>query len=71
MDEARAVMHRLRRIEILERECAPASALLEEVRALLVEAEEWVRAEPGGTGHAEAALHRCRKAVDAPIVTPV
>jgi len=63
MDEARAVLHRLRRIEELERERVPARDLLEEVRALLGEAEAWVSAERDGTGEAEAALERCREAV--------
>ncbi len=71
MDEARKVIRRLRRIELLEQECAPAPALLGEVRELLHEAEDWVRAEPGGTERAEDALDRCRRAVDAPSATPV
>lgn len=65
MDEARAVVRRLKRIETLERGRAPAGSLLAEVRALLVEAEAWVRAEPGGTDAAEEALERCRDAVAA------
>ncbi|MBD0328860.1 MAG: hypothetical protein ICV64_02000 [Thermoleophilia bacterium] len=64
MDEARAVLERLRRIELLEREGATAPHLLAEVRALLVEAEAWVRAEPGGTARAEEALDDCRRALD-------
>jgi hypothetical protein len=65
MDEARAVVRRLGRIEALERGRAPAGALLAEVQALLVEAEAWVRAEPGGTEPAEDALARCRDALTA------
>jgi len=65
MDEARAVVRRLGRIEALERGRAPAGALLAEVRALLVEAEAWVRAEPSGTEPAEDALERCRDALTA------
>ena len=64
MDEARAVLARLERIEALERARAPAGALLAEVRALLVEAEAWVRVEPQGTEQAEDALERCRKAAE-------
>jgi hypothetical protein len=64
MDEALAVLHRLERIEALEREGAPAPSLLAEVRALLEEAETWVSAERGGTDLAEQALQRCRDAVD-------
>jgi hypothetical protein len=71
MDAARKVMRRLRRIELLEQECAPAPALLAEVRELLHEAEDWVRAEPGGTERAEEALDRCRSALDARVATPV
>ena len=53
---------RLGRIEALEREGAPARALLAELRELLVEVEAWVAAEPGGTERATAALERCRLA---------
>jgi hypothetical protein len=63
MDEARAVVRRLRRIEALERGRAPAGSLLAEVRELLAEAEAWVRVEPGGTGPAEEALEQCRDAL--------
>jgi hypothetical protein len=67
MDEARAVVLRLRRIEALDRERAPARSLLAEVRELLVEAEAWVRVERGGdTESAEVALARCRDALDPP-----
>ena len=65
MDEARAVLARLERIDALERSGSPAAVLLEEVRALLVEAEDWVRAEPGGTDRAAAALDRCSTALGA------
>ena len=68
MDEARAVIHRLNRIEALEREGAPPQLLLAEVRELLREGEAWVRAERGGTGPAAAALERCRLAHDAGVV---
>ena len=65
MDEARAVVRRLRRIEALDREEAPAASLLAELRELLTEAEAWVRAEPGGTEPAEEVLERCRDALAA------
>jgi len=68
MDEALAVLERLRRIEVLEREGAPARTLLAEVRALLEEADEWLGAEASGTERAEAALARCRAAVAEPAV---
>jgi hypothetical protein len=69
MDEARRVLRRLRRIEALEREHAPARSLLAEVHALLEEAEEWVAAEARGTEEAEKALERCGDALaTAPVV---
>ena len=63
MEEARAVLRRLARIEALERERAHPQTVLAEVRALLVEAETWVRAE-GTPARAAEALERCRAAVD-------
>jgi hypothetical protein len=63
MDEARAVLHRLRRIEALDRERAPAESLLAEVRALLVEAEAWVASDRPETDDAELALGQCREAL--------
>jgi hypothetical protein len=39
--------------------------MLGEVRALLHEAEAWVRAEPGGTERAVEALERSREALAA------
>ena len=65
MEEARAVLDRLDRIEALERDGAPARVLLEEVRALLGEAEVWVRAEPPErAAAARDALESCREAFD-------
>jgi hypothetical protein len=65
MDEARAVMRRLGRIEALEREGAPPRSVLAEVHALLHEAEAWIASEPGGTEGAEAALERSLEALEA------
>jgi hypothetical protein len=45
MDEARAVLRRLERIEALDRERAHPQALLAELRELVREAQEWSRAE--------------------------
>jgi hypothetical protein len=45
MDEARRVLARLERIEVLQREQALPADLLGELRALLHEAEAWARAE--------------------------
>jgi hypothetical protein len=66
MDEARAVLNRLGRIEELERDAVPATVLLGEVRALLAEAEAWVRAEPRRPDEAADAIERCRCAVSRP-----
>lgn len=54
MDEARAVIERLDRIETLEREGAPPETLLAELQALVREAEAWVRLD--GDERAEAAV---------------
>jgi hypothetical protein len=45
MDEARAVLRRLERIEALEREGAHPSAILAELQELVHEAEAWARCE--------------------------
>lgn len=64
MDEARAVLSRLDRIEALERDAAPATVLLSELRALVHDAESWLRSEPEPRGAVEA-LTQCRAALDA------
>jgi hypothetical protein len=64
MDEARAVLRRLERIEALEQDDAPAGELLTELRVLVREAETWLRAEPEPQGAVEA-LTGCRGALDA------
>jgi len=53
MDEAEAVLERLERIRALDRADAPAAVLLDELRQLVTEAEEWARAE--GDARARAA----------------
>ena len=58
------MLRRLERIEVLEREGATTPHLLGELRALLSEAEAWVRAEGDGTDEAEEALDRCRDALE-------
>ena len=63
MDEARAVLARLERIEALEAAGASPGVVLDEVRGLLVDAEAWVRTERGGTDFTETALERCREAL--------
>jgi len=70
VDEARAVLERLERIEALERRRAPAAQVLAEVRALLAEAETWLRAEAAETSRAETAVDRCRDALAAAPAEP-
>ena len=57
MDEARAVLGRLERIEELERAGASAPALLGELRALVREAEAWARID--GDERARTAVAAC------------
>lgn len=66
MDEARSVLRRLDRIEHLDRESAPRALLLAELRALVTDAEAWVRVEAGPTDVAEGAIERLREAVSDP-----
>jgi hypothetical protein len=56
MDEARAVLARLERIETLERARADPAVLLGELRELVREAEAWARRECDP--RAEAAAQR-------------
>jgi len=63
MDEARSVLRRLERIEALERGGGAPEAMLAELRALVAEAEAWVRVEPGPTEDAQDAIERLRRAV--------
>jgi hypothetical protein len=65
MDEARAVLARLDRIEALEREGAPPGVLLEELRGLVQEAEVWVRRD--GDAQARTAVERCASALCTPV----
>jgi hypothetical protein len=65
MDDARAVLARLDRIEALEREGAPPGVLLEELRGLVQEAEAWARREGGE--RAKDAVERCASALSAPV----
>ena len=55
MDEARAVLARLERIETLDRESAHPSLLLAELRELVREAEEWARIERNARADAAVA----------------
>ena len=65
MDEARAVLARLDRIEELEREGAPPGVLLEELRGLVQAAETWAKLE--GDERANAAVERCDAALSEPV----
>jgi hypothetical protein len=67
MDEARAVLERLNRIEALERERADPRTLLAELRELVREAEAWVRVEHEPARAAEA-VERCKDALDRQIL---
>jgi hypothetical protein len=67
MDEARAVLERLNRIEALERERADPRTLLAELRELVREAEAWVRVEHE-PGRAVEAVERCKDALDRQIL---
>ena len=66
MDEARAVIRRLDRIDTLEREGAAAPTLLAELRELVREAEAWARLE--GDERAMRAVERCEEAMADDIV---
>ncbi len=61
MDESRAVLERLRRIEALDRAGAGARELVPELRALLDEASSWSRVEGGEAG--AQAVERLRAAL--------
>jgi hypothetical protein len=63
MEKERAILERLERIDGLRREDAPAVVLLDEVRALLSDAEDWVR-EEGVPDRAARAVERSREALD-------
>ena len=61
MDEARAVIDRLERIEKLDQDHAPPEVLLEELRGLVRDAQTWARHE--GDAPAVAAVERCDAAL--------
>jgi hypothetical protein len=65
MDEARAVLARLDRIETLEREDAPPGVLLEELRGLVQAAEAWARIE--ADERASLAVETCADALGTPV----
>jgi hypothetical protein len=61
MDEADKVLERLERIDALDRERVPPARLLDELRALVREAEAWARTE--GDERASAAAARLIRTV--------
>ena len=63
MEKEREILERLERIDDLRRGDAPAGAVLDEVRALLADAEDWVRAEDV-PDRAARAVERSREALD-------
>jgi hypothetical protein len=65
MDEARAVLARLDRIEALERQGAPPGVLLEELRGLVHEAEAWAKLE--GDERARKTVEDCETALAQPV----
>jgi len=71
VEKEHAVYERLERIDGLRREDAPAEVLLDEVRALLSEAEDWVRTEPGVPQRAAEAVERSKAALEAEAVLPL
>jgi hypothetical protein len=62
VDESEAVLERLTRIEELDRRGAGSRELVEELRALLAEAEAWSRREGGDAG--ARAVDELRSALD-------
>jgi hypothetical protein len=62
MEEARCVLERLHRIDELKTDGAPAEVLLDEVRALLGEAQAWLEVE-GPSERAARALDSSRDAL--------
>jgi hypothetical protein len=66
VEEARAVLERLERIEALRGGDAAAPELLDELRALVREAEAWARVE--GDERAAEAVERCGEALSTRIL---
>ena len=64
MEKERAIVQRLERIDALRAEDAPAGVLLDEVRALLADAEDWV-SEDHVPSRTRDAVHSAREALAA------
>jgi hypothetical protein len=71
VEKEHAVYERLERIDGLRREDAPADVLLDEVRALLSEAEDWIRSDADAPSEASGAVARSQAALDAGASLPV
>jgi hypothetical protein len=69
VEKERAILDRLERIDGLRRDDAPAAALLDEVRALLSDAEDWAR-EEDVPDRAVKAVERSREALDNAFAAP-
>jgi len=65
VEKERAILERLERIDGLRQEDAPAGVLLDEVRALLSDAEEWVLETPNAPNRATNAIERSKAALAA------
>jgi hypothetical protein len=59
MEEARAVIARLDRIEAMARAQVPAALVLSELELLIPEARRWLEREGLAAAAARAALERC------------
>jgi hypothetical protein len=72
VEKERAILERLERIDGLRSEDAPAGVLLNEVRALLSDAEDWVRDEsvPSRTTDAVERAQAALAASDSVLVAP-
>ena len=72
MEKERAILERLERIDALRSDDAPAGVLLDEVRELLADAEDWVSEEqlPSRTRSAVASARQALAAGESAIVAP-
>lgn len=66
MEEARAVIARLDRIEAMERAREPAELVLDQIALLALEAERWLETEQAAGAGAQKALERCLAALERP-----
>jgi hypothetical protein len=70
VEEARAVIARLDRIEAMERANEPASLLLRELELLVADTESWLECEGQPAVVAREALERCLRALERAPVEP-